>query len=274
MDQYCVFGNPIKQSRSPFIHQEFAKQTQQKISYQKQFVELDKFSQAVTTFISLGGKGANVTMPFKEQALQLCDQLSTAAQQAGAVNTLSFIDGKILGDNTDGIGLVQDLLANGVILQDSRVLLLGAGGAAKGVLLPLLNENPTAIVIANRTVSKAEQLCLQFNDKRLHACGFSDIPLQSFDLIINATSASLSGGYPDISAQLIQTDTVCYDMVYSKNLTPFLQWSKAQGAIKVIDGLGMLVAQAAASFNIWRGYLPKTELAINALKRELKEQNQ
>ena len=273
MDQYCVFGNPIEQSRSPFIHQEFAKQTQQAIIYHKQYVELDSFPQAVKHFMSIGGKGANVTVPFKEQALQLCDQLSVAAKQASAVNTLTFIDGKILGDNTDGLGLVQDLFRNELTLRGRCILLLGAGGAAKGVLLPLLNESPTAIVIANRTVSKAEQLCHQFNDERLYACGFNEIPQQSYDLIINATSASLSGKYPVISPQLIQANTVCYDMVYSKQLTPFLQWAKANGSVTVIDGLGMLVAQAAASFNIWRQCLPQTTTVIDKLKKSLVEEN-
>jgi shikimate dehydrogenase len=273
MDQYCVFGNPIEQSRSPFIHQEFAKQMQQTITYHKQYVELDNFPQAVNHFMSIGGKGANVTVPFKEQALQLCDQLSVAAKKAGAVNTLTFINGKIIGDNTDGLGLVQDLFRNQLTLQGSRILLLGAGGAAKGVLLPLLNENPTAIVIANRTINKAKQLCYQYNDERLHAYGFNEIPQQSFDLIINATSASLRGKYPVIPPQLIQANTVCYDMVYSKQLTPFLQWAKANGSETVVDGVGMLVAQAAASFNIWRHCLPQTAAVINKLKKSLMEEN-
>ncbi|PCI60523.1 MAG: shikimate dehydrogenase [Gammaproteobacteria bacterium] len=269
MDQYCVFGNPIEHSRSPFIHQQFAQQTQQKLNYEKKFVELKGFPQAVKTFIAQGGKGANVTVPFKEQALQLCDHLSESAKQAGAVNTLSFIKGEIYGDNTDGIGLVQDLLRYNISLAKSRILLLGAGGAAKGVLLPLLAENPANIVIANRTVSKAEQLCMQFTDKRLQSCGFDKIPQQPFNLIINATSASLSGTFPAISPQLICEYTVCYDMVYGKELTSFLQWARIQGAEKVIDGLGMLVGQAAISFNIWRNVTPDTETVIEALKADL-----
>ncbi|MBL4908852.1 MAG: shikimate dehydrogenase [Alteromonadaceae bacterium] len=269
MDQYCVFGHPIEHSRSPFIHQMFAQQTKQQLSYEKKWVELDGFTQVITDFIAKGGKGANVTVPFKEQALQICDQLSQAAKRAGAVNTLSFIDGKILGDNTDGIGLVQDLLRHKVKIADSNILLLGAGGAAKGVLLPLLRKKPKNIIIANRTASKAKLLSEQFSIYPVVGCGFDDIPFSEFDIIINATSASLTGTFPDISAQLIHAKMTCYDMVYSKELTPFLQWAKAQGAAKVFDGLGMLVGQAAVSFNIWRNVTPDVETVINALRADI-----
>lgn len=269
MDKYCVFGNPIKQSRSPFIHQKFAKQTEQKLLYTAQLAPLDGFVKAVDEFILAGGKGANVTVPFKEQALALCDQLSVAAKKAGAVNTLSFIDGKIFGDNTDGVGLVQDLLRNKVILEGSRILLLGAGGAAKGVLLPVLAENPDNILIANRTNTKAKQLAQQFADKRVQGCGFDEIPQQSFDIIINATSASLIGRFPAISPNLIQTKTLCYDMVYGKGLTSFLQWAKDQGAVKVLDGLGMLVGQAAESFTLWRNVKPDIETVLKTLRSDL-----
>ncbi|MGL1957252.1 MAG: shikimate dehydrogenase [Colwellia sp.] len=266
MDQYRVFGNPIKQSRSPFIHQSFASSTQQTLDYQSQFIELDDFVASVKKFIAQGGKGANVTAPFKEQALALADHLTDRARLAGAVNTLSFNDGKIYGDNTDGEGLVQDLLRHKVLLKDARILLLGAGGAAKGVVLPLLAQQPLSITIANRTVSKAEQLCQQFNDNKLSACGFAETENQSYDLIINATSASLSGNLPAISAQLINNKTICYDMVYAKGLTPFLLWAKQQGAKRVIDGLGMLVGQAAVSFYLWRGVKPQVEAVITELK--------
>jgi len=269
MDQYCVFGHPIEHSRSPFIHQMFAQQTKQQLTYEKKRVELDGFTKAITDFIAKGGKGANVTVPFKEQALQLCEQLSQAAKRAGAVNTLSFIDGKIVGDNTDGIGLVQDLLRNNIMINNRRILLLGAGGAAKGVILPLLAKNPANIVVANRTANKAKHLCQQFTDTRLLGCGFDKISQKHFDIIINATSASLTGTFPDISAQLIHAKMTCYDMVYSKELTPFLQWAKAQGAAKVLDGLGMLVGQAAVSFNIWRHVIPDVETVINALKADI-----
>jgi len=272
MDQYCVFGNPIKHSRSPFIHQLFAEQTKQALTYTTQLVPLDGFEKAVHEFIVAGGKGANVTVPFKEKALLLCDQLSEVAQQAGAVNTLSFINGGIIGDNTDGHGLVNDLLRHKVILAQSRILLLGAGGAAKGVVLPLLAHNPASIIIANRTVNKAEQLCTQFNDNRLQARGFDQINSHTFDLIINATSASLRGTFPTIPAKLITTNTVCYDMVYGKKLTSFLVWAQQQGATQVIDGLGMLVEQAAASFYIWRGILPDVETVIEQLKQTLTQE--
>jgi len=269
MDQYRVFGNPIKHSRSPFIHQSFAKATKQELNYQTQLAEPDGFSSAIAEFIVQGGKGANVTVPFKEQALEISDELSDRARLAGAVNTLSFENGKIYGDNTDGEGLVQDLLRNHVQLENSRILLLGAGGAAKGVILPLLAQNPVSIVIANRTTSKAEVLIEQFNDRKLNACGFEQASGAIFDVIINATSASLSGKIPTISTSIITENTVCYDMVYSKDLTPFLGWAKAQGAAKVIDGIGMLVGQSAESFNIWRGVKPEVETVIEQLKTSL-----
>jgi len=269
MDQYRVFGNPIKQSRSPAIHQSFALQTKQNLSYQSQLVALDSFSQTINNFISQGGKGANITVPFKEQALALCDQLSERARLAGAVNTLSFEQGKIIGDNTDGLGLVQDLISHNVLFKNKNILLLGAGGAARGVILSLLDQQPDLLVIANRTVSKAETLCKQFSDNRLIGCGFDEIELQGYDVIINATSASLSGSVPPISEQLISHKTVCYDMVYSKELTPFLIWAKQHNAKKVIDGLGMLVGQAAESFSIWRKIKPDTASVLTKLRVEL-----
>ncbi|MFT5520546.1 MAG: shikimate dehydrogenase [Enterobacterales bacterium] len=272
MDQYRVYGNPIKQSRSPFIHQYFAKETEQQLNYQSELVAVDGFDKKIRKFISEQGKGANITVPFKEQALAICDQLSERARLAGAVNTLSFIDGQILGDNTDGLGLVQDLQRNNVKLKNSRILLLGAGGAAKGVILPLLECHPQMIVVANRTVSKAESICKQFNvdknNSKLTACGFDDV-VNDFDIIINATSASLSGQVPSIPAQIISTDVVCYDMVYGRELTPFLMWAKEQGSDHLIDGLGMLVGQAAESFAIWREVKPEVESVIASLRKSL-----
>jgi shikimate dehydrogenase len=265
MDQYRVFGNPIKQSRSPIIHQTFAQQTQQQLNYKSEYVELDQFEQTVKEFIKNGGKGANITVPFKEQALTICDKLTERARLAGAVNTLSFVDGKILGDNTDGQGLVQDLLNNDVQLKNSRILLLGAGGAAKGVILPLLAQDPETIVIANRTIAKAENLINSFNNNKLSALGFLEVGGGEFDLIINATSASLSGNIPPIAKELL-VNTYCYDMVYGKELTPFLQWSKDNGAKKVIDGLGMLVGQAAESFRIWRHVQPEVTSVLQKLR--------
>lgn len=272
MDQYRVFGNPIKQSRSPFIHQEFAKKTAQKLNYQTQLVELDDFVHAVNRFVEQGGKGINVTVPFKEQALKISDELSERARLAGAVNTLTFKQGRIYGDNTDGEGLVQDLLRNKIQLESSRILLLGAGGAAKGVILPLLAQNPTSIVIANRTISKADTLLEQFHDSRLKASGFEQTSEDVYDVIINATSASLSGTIPKISPSIISESTVCYDMVYGKKLTPFLAWAKEQGASKVIDGIGMLVSQAAVSFSIWRGVEPEVKAVIEQLQNSLAQE--
>ena len=272
MDQYRVYGNPIKQSRSPFIHQYFAKETEQQLNYQSELVAVDGFDKKIRKFISEQGKGANITVPFKEQALAICDQLSERARLAGAVNTLSFINGQILGDNTDGLGLVQDLQRNNVKLKNSRILLLGAGGAAKGVILPLLECHPQMIVVANRTVSKAESICKKFNvdknNSKLTACGFDDV-VNDFDIIINATSASLSGQVPSIPAQIISADVVCYDMVYGRELTPFLMWAKEQGSDHLIDGLGMLVGQAAESFAIWREVKPEVESVIASLRKSL-----
>ena len=270
-DQYRVFGNPIEHSRSPEIHHVFANKSQQNICYQKQLIDINGFSNAVADFINQNGKGANVTVPFKEQALTIADELTERALLAGAVNTLTFKAGKIYGDNTDGEGLVQDLLANQVTLKQSRILLLGAGGAARGVLLPLLAQSPNAIVIANRTISKADKLCKHFADSRLSAAGYSNLEKQAFDIIINATSASLSGDLPPIPPILINDGVVCYDMVYGKADTPFIQWAKEQGATKTIDGLGMLVGQAAVSFSIWRGVAPQVKPVIDKLRASLKE---
>lgn len=272
MDQYRVFGNPIKHSCSPFIHQTFAINTKQALNYETKLVELDGFASAITEFIAEGGKGANITVPFKEQALAISDELSERARLAGAVNTLSFKNGKIYGDNTDGEGLVQDLLRHNVQLENSQILILGAGGAAKGVILPLLAQKPTSITIGNRTFSKAEALIEQFNDNKLKACGFEQVSKTAYDVIINATSASLSGKLPTIPGSTITKNTVCYDMVYGKGLTLFLVWAKEQGAAKVIDGLGMLVGQAAESFRIWRGVKPEVKIVIEQLEASLTQE--
>lgn len=265
-DQYLVYGNPIAQSRSPDIHRIFAKENQIDIDYQKQLAEVGAFPAAVNDFISKGGKGANVTAPFKEDALNMSDVLTERASLAGAVNTLTFKNGKIYGDNTDGEGLVQDLLMNDVVLENCRILILGAGGAVRGVILPILAQSPRSITIANRTVSKAKDLCNNFNDKRLTGCGFDETGEQEFDLIINATSASLSGDLPPIPSSLVSANVACYDMVYSKEPTPFLKWADLQGASKTIDGLGMLVGQAAVSFSVWHGVSPDVKPVIETLR--------
>jgi len=266
MDKYCVFGNPIKQSRSPFIHLLFAQETKQVINYATQFAEIDGFAEAVVEFIAQGGKGANVTAPFKEQAMAMCDELTEHAKFSGAVNTLTFKNGKIYGDTTDGIGLVNDLLTNGVCLENSRILLLGAGGASKGVVLPLLNQSPKSLTIANRTVSKATAIVEQYTNQPLSACSFEEANEQEFDIIINATSAGLTGNSVPISEKLITPNCVCYDMTYGKELTPFLQKAKELNVKNVIDGLGMLVGQAAESFYIWRGVRPSVDIVIVKLK--------
>lgn len=272
MDQYRVFGNPIKQSRSPFIHQLFAQEAKQLLSYEIQFAELEGFTDAVAKFIAKGGKGANVTAPFKEQAMVMCDELTEHAKFSGAVNTLTFKNGKIYGDTTDGVGLVNDLLANGVRLKSSRILLLGAGGASKGVVLPLLDQQPESLTIANRTVSKAEAIVEQYTNQPLFACSFDEANEQKFDVIINATSAGLTGGGVPISEKLITANSTCYDMTYGKELTPFLQKAQDLKAQKVIDGLGMLVGQAAESFYIWRGVRPNVETVTQQLKSSLAQE--
>ncbi len=272
MDQYRVFGNPIKQSRSPLIHLAFAQETKQALHYEIQFSEIDGFGDAIKEFIAQGGKGANVTAPFKEQAMAMCDELTEHAEFSGAVNTLTFKNGKIYGDTTDGIGLVNDLLAQDVKLEKSKILLLGAGGASKGVVLPLLNQKPKSLTIANRTVSKAEAIVKQYSNQPLSACSFEEANEQAFDVIINATSAGLTGNGIPISEKLITKDSVCYDMTYGKSLTPFLQKAQTLNAHKVIDGIGMLVGQAAESFYIWRGVRPSVEPVILQLKSSLAQE--
>jgi len=269
MDQYRVYGNPIKQSKSPAIHQAFATQTKQDIHYDRELVALDQFELTVRSFIESGGKGANVTAPFKEEAMRLCDELTDRAELAGAVNTLSFNDGKIYGDTTDGDGLVNDLLANKVELKHKRVLLLGAGGAAKGVVSSILQQLPAALVIANRTIAKAQAIKEQYTNQPITACSFEQTKEYSFDVIINATSAGLNDQKLPIPEQIITASTYCYDMTYGKELTPFLKVAKQRGAKKIIDGLGMLVGQAAVSFTIWRNVQPDPKAILTQLRDEM-----
>lgn len=271
MDRYGVFGNPIGHSKSPLIHQMFAAQTGQQLSYEALLTPLDGFSEFAQGFF-VEGKGGNVTVPFKEQAYELADSCTARAERAGAVNTLMRTDdGGLLGDNTDGAGLVRDLQQNsGFSLRGKRILLLGAGGAVRGVLEPILQEQPAALVIANRTVAKAELLAKLFADLGpVVACGFDwiDAPV---DLIINGTSASLAGELPPISSGLIQPGhTVCYDMMYSKEPTAFNRWAFEHGAARTLDGLGMLTEQAAEAFYLWRGIRPDTAPVLAELRRLL-----
>ncbi len=271
VDHYAVMGNPITHSKSPFIHALFAEATGQKLHYAAQLVEQNGFSQAIEFYFDQGGHlGLSVTVPFKEQAWQLAEIKTERAEKAGALNTL-WLDGegKLNGDNTDGLGLVRDLkVNNGISLKDARVLILGAGGAVRGVLEPLLTEQPKEIVIANRTVSKAETLANLFLGQPVSGCGFSDVS-GSFDVIINGTSASLQGELPPVSGSVVTGNTTCYDMMYSKDTTVFNQWALNQGAGKVIDGLGMLVEQAAEQFVIWRGVRPDTDAVFKILREEM-----
>tara|TARA_R110000737_G_scaffold76864_3_gene107741 strand:+ start:8083 stop:8895 length:813 start_codon:yes stop_codon:yes gene_type:complete len=270
MDQYRVFGNPIAQSKSPFIHQQFAVQTKQIMNYQSELAEFDQFDVAVKKLIANNGKGANVTAPFKEQAFSLCDKLSERAKLAGAVNTLIFCKTGVYGDTTDGVGLVGDLLRHQIQLRDSKVLLLGAGGAAKGVVQSLLEQSLKSLTIANRTLSKAQAITQQYPNDAVKAVTFAETKNLVFDIIINATSAGLSGDSLAISEQTIKSSTACYDMVYGKEPTMFLKQAKQLGVEHVVDGLGMLVGQAAASFQLWRGMSPDIEPVLKSLRAQLK----
>ncbi len=269
MDRYAVFGNPVKHSKSPLIHTLFARQTAQILSYEAIAAPVDEFTETVTAFFASGGRGCNVTLPFKEEAFQFADQLTPRAQLAGAVNTLKWLeDETVLGDNTDGQGLVADLLRH-TELQGKRILLLGAGGAARGVIGPLCEQGIKEIVIANRTHSKAVTLATIFNEHRhVSAVEFGEL-VGPFDLIINSTSASLSNEVPPIDAGLIHPDIICYDMMYGAEKTAFNQWAEQQGCKKTIDGLGMLVSQAAESFALWRGVTPEAAPALELLRASL-----
>ncbi|MCO6412892.1 MAG: shikimate dehydrogenase [Thiogranum sp.] len=267
-DRYAVMGNPVAHSRSPEIHRLFAEQTGQIIDYRAILVETGRFPEAVADFFSAGGKGLNVTVPFKQEAWRLADRLSDGALRAGAVNTLALTDGALYGDNTDGIGLVRDLTRNLEIgLGGRQILVLGAGGAARGVLAPLLEHRPKLLVIANRTADRARELAEQFADLGdIQGSGFEALKDLSFDLVINATSASLSGQVPQLPPGVIKSGSCCYDMVYAAEPTAFMRYALAQGAHQAFDGLGMLVEQAAASFQLWRGIMPQTRPVIRALR--------
>lgn len=268
-DQYAVIGNPVAHSKSPQIHAAFARQTSQPVEYQKIFCELHAFPEAVRRFIGDGGKGANVTVPFKHEAYDLATRRSARAELAGAVNTLSFSDGEIAGDNTDGVGLTRDITQNlRYVLQGASILLLGAGGASFGVVGPLLAERPAALVIANRTVSKAEALVQRFaahaEGCQLAGSGYEALTEQRFDVVINATSAGLTDTMPPLPDAAFAPGALAYDMVYGK-ATPFMAFARTHGAT-VVDGLGMLVEQAAESFFIWRGVRPLTAPVIEMLR--------
>ncbi len=267
-DRYAVIGNPIEHSRSPEIHTLFASQTGQDMEYERIPGSLDDFASDVRRFIAEGGRGLNVTVPFKEQAFTLADERTERAQRAGAVNTLVFEDQGIRGDNTDGVGLVRDLGCNHrFAFAGSRILLLGAGGASRGVLFPLLEEGPAALVIANRTAHKAHALAALADDPRVNGCGLDTLAGQHFDLIINGTAAGLAGGVPAIPDDCLAGGGWTYDMMYGRKPTTFVRWGRAHGAVRALDGLGMLVEQAAESFFLWRGVMPDTDPVIDTLLR-------
>ncbi|MCG9698375.1 shikimate dehydrogenase [Shewanella sp. Isolate11] len=269
-DRYAVFGHPIAHSKSPFIHHAFATATEQDIRYEAILAPVDDFKSTLQAFLTEGGKGGNVTVPFKEQAFALCDQLSDEAKLAGAVNTLSVLkDGQLRGDNTDGIGLVTDLERHIGSLAGKSVLLLGAGGAARGSILPLLNSGIKQLTIQNRTHAKALSLAKTFADYGQVVAKSCDELNSVYDIVINSTSSSLSGESPDLPTEIIGDDTLCYDMMYAKQLTAFNLWAQQAGAKQTLDGLGMLVGQAAKSFYLWRGVEPDVESVLTQLRQQL-----
>lgn len=269
---FTVFGNPINHSKSPRIHQLFAEQTGLSHSYDRICAPIEGFRQSVDEFFQGGGKGANVTLPFKEEAYDRADELTERASLAGAVNTLfrRKDDGVLIGDNTDGIGLLTDLERQNMIFPGDRVLLVGAGGAARGVILPLLSLG-CSITLTNRTVLKASMLAEVFKHAgEIQACAMDCLTESHFDLIINATSSGINGEIPALPVSLISAEVRCYDMFYQQDTTPFLKWCIEQGAVNVSDGLGMLVGQAAHSFFLWHNVLPEITPVIAILKDELK----
>jgi len=274
LDRYCVIGNPIAHSKSPAIHAAFAAQTGQRLIYETCLAPLDDFAGSVRHLMARGYRGANVTVPFKLEAAALCSALTERARAAGAVNTLVFgDDGAIQGDNTDGAGLVADIVSNaGVALAGKRVLLLGAGGAARGVILPLLAEGPRELVIANRTVANAQALADQFQPmaqagQTVRASGFETLD-GPFDVVVNGTSASLQAALPPIPPAVFGTGALALDMMYGREPTVFLQFAARHGAA-VRDGLGMLVEQAAEAFSLWRGVRPATQPVLEELRHTI-----
>ena len=270
IDRYAVFGNPIEHSKSPFIHARFAEQTGQQMEYTAELVEVGDFDKAVDRFAKTNGKGLNITVPFKQDAWHLATHRSERAERAGAVNTLVINGpGDYFGDNTDGIGLTRDLIKNHALeLEGKYILVVGAGGAVRGVIEPLLACKPASLTIANRTKDKALQLAEDFHELgNIRGCGLDEFGTDHYDIIINGTSASLSGELPSLPATLLHENTFCYDMMYATEPTPFMRWARQHGAKHVVDGKGMLVEQAAESFRIWRGCEPDTAPVIEALRK-------
>ena len=274
-DKYAVVGNPIAHSKSPLIHRLFAEQTEQDLVYEAILIDSEEttFEWAIADLKNRGYKGINITVPFKLDAFEYADQLSQRAQTAHAVNTFDFkSDGLTLGDNTDGIGLVNDIEINGQCsFKDKKVLILGAGGAVQGILEPLLAKSPGLVHIANRTAKRAQVLGERFNSSvPITASGWEEIPETPFDIIINGTSASLEGKLPPISNKVIGADSLVYDMMYGAKPTVFMEWAQqAQPSCKTMDGLGMLVGQAAEAFYIWRGVRPETASVIKEVRETI-----
>ncbi|MCB1754496.1 MAG: shikimate dehydrogenase [Gammaproteobacteria bacterium] len=267
--RYCVVGNPVEHSKSPVIHRLFAEQTGRQLSYDKVLLPTERFAGALQQLFADGLNGCNVTVPFKEQAAELCDELTERARLPMAVNTIiRRADGRLLGDNTDGVGLVTDLqINNAVALQGRRLLILGAGGAARGIIKPLLDARPALLLVANRTADKARLLAEHFQAHGpIEHRDYSALTDGSFDLIINATSSSLSGQVPAIPESCIGNATTVYDLMYAKQPTAFLEWALRLGANRAIDGLGMLVEQAAEAFYLWEHVRPQTGDVIAYLK--------
>jgi shikimate dehydrogenase len=267
-DQYGVVGHPVAHSWSPFIHGMFAKATAQNLVYRLFDITPDNFRREALRLFTNGVRGLNITLPHKQAAAELVNQLTPRAERAQAVNTIAFFeDTALLGDNTDGLGLIADLERNlGMVLADKRVLILGAGGAVRGVLGPLLERDLRALVIANRTPERARKLATEFADLgTISGCGFADIEGPPYDLIVNATAASLQGEMPDLPVGLVGEATVCYDMAYGRGHTPFTLWAKSLHAARTTKGWGMLVEQAAESFLLWRGIRPDTQSVLQAL---------
>jgi len=267
-DRYAVFGSPIKHSKSPRIHQLFAEQTQQTLEYTAQEVIEERFKMSVATFFKEGGKGLNCTLPLKELAWAYADSTTERADASRAVNTLALQrDGSILGDNTDGCGLIADLMVNNDIsLKKKRILILGAGGACRGIIAPILEQSPQHLILANRTPQKARDLAVEFCiSGDIEGCGFADLKGKRFDLIINATSASLADDMPPLPEDILAEAGICYDLAYGNRPTTFVRWGIERNASKSLDGLGMLVEQAAEAFYIWRKIKPETKPVIETL---------
>jgi shikimate dehydrogenase len=268
VDRYGVMGYPVSHSRSPIIHKLFALQTNQNMQYELLRVTPEKLEEAVRQFQRTGGKGLNITVPHKRSVCRLVDQLSERASTAGAVNTLAFQDGEIFGDNTDGIGLLRDLVVNlGANITDANILILGAGGATRGIVGPLLEMRPRSLCIANRTLKRAEDLAERFESLgKVSAYRFNVIPVtEPYHLIINATSAGLEGETPPYPEAAVSDKTYCYDLSYGLKPTPFSIWAREHGAAHSVMGWGMLVEQAAESFHIWRGVRPDTKPVLKQM---------